>query len=64
MEAHQCTNSYSGQQRYSVYDIQKLTNAGTTVTYASGTSAGQTVNVSLDSYNGHVQPQGSDGLWH
>ena len=64
MEAHQCTNSYSGQQRYSVYDIQKLTNAGTTVTYASGTSAGQTVNVSLDSYNGHVQPQGSSGLWH
>jgi len=65
--AHQCSSGYSGDKRFSVIDIQRLNDAGGRITYDDG----DTVNVSIDSFNAHVQPQGSTnpssataGLYH
>lgn len=65
--AHNCRDTYTGQKRFSVLDVQRLSKAGTTVTYDDGSK----LNLALDSYNAHVQPQGgastkdsTTGIYH
>lgn len=65
IEAHACGQIYGGDQRFSVIDIQRLNDDDEDVRYTDGLNAGEKVNVAIDDYNGHVQPQGnSGGLYH
>jgi len=61
--AHDCTSTYTGTKRYSVIDIIRLTNAGTTIYFDDGVTNVSTM-LGLDSYNAHVQPGGSYGAYH
>ena len=62
--AHNCGASYQGHFRYSVPDVVRILAEGRSVTYDSGSSAGESTGLGLDSFNGHVQPQGNYGIYH
>jgi len=57
---HQCNASYTGQKRFSVMDVDRLTTAGTTVTFDNGT----TVPLDIDDQHAHVQPLDNYGIYH
>jgi len=57
---HKCNPNYTGKQRYSVYDVNKLKQKGWKIYYKNG----QRVSLSIDEFHAHVQKDEQGGLYH